>query len=194
MTLKEYRKKIGQGVNEKNKYIKNLFSRIFLSITLLLSILILCNMNSSIKTFIKENLFETDFKFSTITKLYNKYFLNINNESIKENSAVASVKSIEYTESEKYLDGVKLITSSNYPIKIIASGIVVFIGEKEGYGNTIIIQQSNGVDVWYGNISDVSVKLYDYVEKDTIVGTSTNFIYLVFQKNGVFQDYNEFIK
>ena len=41
MTLKEYRKKIGQGVNEKNKYIKNLFSRIFLSITLLLSILIL---------------------------------------------------------------------------------------------------------------------------------------------------------
>ena len=63
------------------------------------------------------------------------------------------------------------------------SGIVTFIGEKEGYNNTIIIQQSNGYYAWYGNVQE-KVKLYDYVEQGEILGTSKdNFYYYVLYKD-----------
>ena len=39
-------------------------------------------------------------------------------------------------------------------------------------GNTVIIQGVDGVDIWYGNLTNVSVKLYDYVEKDKLIGVS----------------------
>ncbi len=51
---------------------------------------------------------------------------------------------------------------------LFESGIVVYIGEKENYKQTVIVQQMNGVDVWYGNIKQANVKLYDYVEKRCI--------------------------
>ena len=50
-------------------------------------------------------------------------------------------------------------------VPVIESGVVVFIGEKEGYGNTIIVEQVNGVDVYYSNINPSNIKLYDYIEK-----------------------------
>ena len=78
-------------------------------------------------------------------------------------------------------------------INLIDSGIVVYVGEKEGYGNTVIVQQSNGIDVWYGNVDNVDVNLYDYLIKNTIIGTSKDSLYLVFQKNGEYLDYKNYI-
>ena len=54
-----------------------------------------------------------------------------------------------FHDQEKYLDGVKLTVDKGYLVPVLDSGIVVFIGDKEKYGPTIIIQQVNGVDVWY---------------------------------------------
>ena len=62
------------------------------------------------------------------------------------------------------------------------SGIITFIGEKEGYNNTIIVQQSNGYYAWYGNVTE-KVKLYDYVEKGTVIGTATDEYYYVLLKD-----------
>ena len=64
------------------------------------------------------------------------------------------------------LDGNKFIVEKQYLMPILQSGMVVFVGEKEGYGNTIIVQQVDGVDVWYSNITS-NVKLYDYIEKNS---------------------------
>ena len=64
-----------------------------------------------------------------------------------------------------------------------------YIGEKEEYGNTVIIQQIDGIDVWYGNISNTSIKLYDYVEKGNLLGECSNELYLVFKKDGNRLDY-----
>ena len=73
--------------------------------------------------------------------------------------------------------------------------MVVFIGKKEGYGNTIIVQQVNGVDLWYGNINNSNVKLYDYIEKGEILGdTLNNDLYLVYKKEGSTVNYEEYIK
>ena len=95
---------------------------------------------------------------------------------------------------EPFKDGVSINIATDESINSIDSGIVVFMGEKEGYGNTLIIQQSNGVDVWYGNMETFNVNLYDYVSKGLSLGTSSNNLYLVFQKNEEFLDYKEFIK
>ena len=67
------------------------------------------------------------------------------------------------------------------------------MGEKEGYGNTFIIQGVDGVDVWYGGIVDTDFKLYDYVEADTILGnTMEDYYYLAFVKDGNFITYEEY--
>ena len=100
---------------------------------------------------------------------------------------------IKKEESEKYLDGVKYKIGENEKIYLKDSGIVTFIGKKEGYKNTIIVQQSNGFYAWYGNVKE-SVKIYDYVEKGSILGeSSSDTIYLYYQKDGKFIDYKKYI-
>ena len=75
----------------------------------------------------------------------------------------------------------------NEAISVIASGIVVFIGEKEDLGNTIIIQGNDGVDIWYSNITENDIKVYDYVEAGSILGSSNSEnIYITITKDGEF--------
>lgn len=76
----------------------------------------------------------------------------------------------------------------------IESGIVVYIGEKKDYGNTIVIEQINGIDVFYSNIEIPNIKLYDYIEKGEYLGqTKTEKLYMVFQKDGEIINYDEYI-
>ena len=92
------------------------------------------------------------------------------------------------------IDGVKLTVSDKYLVPNQLSGLVVFIGKKDGYGNTIIIQQANGIDLWYGNIDVTNVKLYEYVEEGTLIGTTKdNILYLVYKKDGKVIDYQKYI-
>ncbi len=93
-------------------------------------------------------------------KIYSeKYFLkNDNNQMVMNGHLV-------YKSIESYKDGEVLSLSSNTLINNLTSGVVVFVGEKDDYGETVIIQGVDGVDIWYGNLTNVSVKLYDYVEK-----------------------------
>ena len=99
-----------------------------------------------------------------------------------------------YKDKKEYLNGVSLNVGKNYNINSLCGGIVVYIGDKEKLGNTVIIQGTDGVDYWYSNIDNLSVKLYDYIEKDTLIGTSVNDnIYLTFVKNGEYINYEEFI-
>ena len=49
------------------------------------------------------------------------------------------------------------------------------------------IQGVNGVDVWYGNLENTNLKLYDYIETNTILGTAKeDYYYLAFVKDGNF--------
>ena len=79
-------------------------------------------------------------------------------------------------------------------VPAIESGIVVFIGEKEKIGNTIIIEQVNGIDTFYSNININNLKLYDYVEKGELLGeVKNNELFLTFQKNGKYLDYKKYV-
>ena len=69
----------------------------------------------------------------------------------------------------------------------------MFIGEKEGYGNTVIIQGIDGVDIWYANIENVGVKLYDYTLNGTVLGeTIDDKLYLVIKKDNDFIKYEDY--
>ena len=68
------------------------------------------------------------------------------------------------------------------------------MGEKENYGDVIIVQGIDGVEIWYGNMANTSVKLYDYIEKGTLLGEVTdNILYLVYSKDGNILNYQEYL-
>lgn len=98
-----------------------------------------------------------------------------------------------YVNSSGYMDGVELEVGFNYLVPVLYSGIVTFIGEKEGYGNVVIIECENGLTIWYGGINIVNLKMYDYVLSGYSVGEVSSYLYLVFYKEGKILSYEEYI-
>jgi stage IV sporulation protein FA len=174
---------------QKKKYLKSLFIRVLISIILFLITSIFVNYSNKNLLLYKKYAYDKSFNFRGITKIYNKYFGKVLPEA--KSVAVASNK-ITYSAANTYKDGVVLSNvSSIYPYK---SGIVVFIGNKDDYGNTVIIEGMDGIDYWYGNVTDLNVKLYDYVESDIIIGNAkNNKLYLVFMKDGKALNYEDYI-
>ncbi len=163
--------------------------KILIVIIITLIVLILMKASNGFKSKFYKYVYDTSFKFSSVNSLYHKYFNSIV-DTKKETNTVSNEK-INYSNIKKYKDGAKLTVSNNYAIPVQESGIVVFIGEKEGYNKTIIVQQNNGIDMWYGNISNTNIKLYDYVTKGSIIGECDKYLYVVFKKNGNIVSYEE---
>ncbi len=177
------------------KSIKRFINQCLLSIIILLIGLILIKKNPTLKNIINKKVYEENIQFMKIKQIYDNYFGSLLplNKVFKKEEAVFS-ENLSYTAYEKYKDGVKLKVNNNYMVPAIKEGIVVFIGEKEGYGNTIIVEQTDGVDVFYSNMKEVNVKLYDYIEKGNLLGeVNNNELYLVFQKEGNIIDYKNYI-
>ena len=175
---------------KNKKYIKSLIIRVLISIILFLGISIFVKISDKNLLLFKNNVYDKSFKFSKISSLYNKYFGDVL-PPVKEN-VVSANKTINYKEVNTYKDGAVLTgVDAVYPYK---SGIVVFTGEKEDYGNTIIIQGMDGVDIWYGNLSNTSVKIYDYVEGGNPLGEVIgDKLYLVFGKDNKYYKYEDYL-
>ena len=170
--------------------------KILICIILMLILLIVFKKDPDFKMDFYKNVFETNISFAQINQIYEKYM----GSSIPfKDYFVQSVEpvfgeTLNYHASSSYLDGVKLNVDRNYLIPVLEDGLVIFVGEKEGYGNTVIIGQSNGIDVWYSNINNVTVSLYDYVDKGSLLGDSQeDYFYLVFKKDGQVLNYEEYI-
>ena len=171
-------------------------SKLFIAVILMLITLITLKSNNELKTNFYKQVFDTNISFASINKVYQDCFGSpIPFQKLFKNKIdpVFNEK-LSYDEANKYKDGVKLTVKKNYLIPILESGIVIFIGDKEGYGNTVIIQQTNGIDIWYSNVDKLNVKLYDFIEKGTLLGEvkDTN-LYLVYIKEGKVLDYKDYI-
>lgn len=179
----------------KSKYISNLFTRTLLSVIVILISAIYVNMNDKNLKNYKEKLFENSLSFTKISKSYNKVFGKVLPlELDKGTTKTVFNEGISYNNIEKYENGYRLDLTSN-AVTALYDGIVVFIGNKDNYENTVIIQGSDGVDIWYGNINDVGVNLYDYVSKDTMLGQANdNKLYLVFNKENDYLGYENYLK
>lgn len=182
------------NIVKKNKFMSFL-NKIMTCFLIFLSLFVVLKSKPNLKDKIYNVIYNNNFSFSKIHKWYNDKFgsiIPIDNYFSKDTVAVFN-DSLKYSSKTSYKDGVKLDVGKSYLVPLLESGTVVFLGEKEGYGNTIIVQQINGVDVWYSNVTNPSVKLYDYVEKGSLLANADKYLYLVFQKDGEHLDYKDYI-
>lgn len=178
----------------QKKYIKSLLTRSLLAIILFLLTSIYINYSDKCLLSYKEKFYNKSFNFSYVLKLYNKYLGGILPFKNSYNDKMVISNEVDYSNQEEYDGGVKITKLDNEVIKTLNSGIVVFIGNKESTGNTIIIQGSDGIDYWYGNLENINVSLYDYLEESVILGNAKDgILYLKFIKNGEYLDYQDFI-
>ncbi|WML47388.1 M23 family metallopeptidase [Neobacillus sp. PS3-34] len=71
---------------------------------------------------------------------------------------------------EKNGKGIMLETEKGETVKAMNEGTVLFAGLKEGLGKTVIIQHADKTESWYGNLDDIKVSLYEFIEKGKEVG------------------------
>lgn len=151
--------------------------------------------NADLRNYVYKNVFQDNLSFAKINSVYKKYFgssLPLFNDS-NDVGMVSSAK-LKYSKIEKYKNGAKLTVSNNYLVTAMDSGIVVFSGEKDGYGKTVVIQRSDDVEVWYCNLSNLNIGLYDYIKKgDNIGEVSGDTLYLVYMKDGKFLNYKKYV-
>lgn len=174
------------------KYAKGLISRSLIAIIFVLGSIIFTNISDKNKELYQKYVLEDSLEFTKINELYQSVFGSVDITK-KNNDSEVVFGSITYTNVEPFKNGVKLTVGMNEVVNVITSGIVVFIGDKDDLGNTIIIQGNDGVDIWYSNITDSDIKVYDYVEAGSILGTSNSEdIYLTICKDGEFMSYEEY--
>ncbi len=183
---KFYKKSKANG--NLKKYFKMFVTKILLTIIVTLLLLIGFKTSLEFKSSFNKYIYNTSLPFTDFKELYDKYFLG-SDDTLEE----VFSETLVYKDKSVYEDGVKLTVDANYLVKALDSGIVVYIGEKDKYGQTVIVQQVNGVDVFYGNVK-ASVNMYDYVEEGSLIGEVIDTsLYLVFEKEGSFVDYKEYI-
>ena len=172
-------------------------TKILLLICIFLIGCIVCKNNVSYRSKIYDKLYKDNISFVGVKNFYNKYFggvIPLDNIFKEDNTKMVFNEEINFSSYSKYLEGIKINVNDNYLVPIIESGMVIFIGEKEGYGNVIIIEGLNGVDIWYSNIINTNVKLYDYVEKGSYIGDVNKELFLVFCNNGKYLNYEDYVK
>ena len=175
-----------------NRFSKTI-SRFLITIIITLSTLILLKSSPNLREKVYKKVFQNNMKFAKINNLYQKYFGSSLPLETNSKLALASSEKIDYEKKEKYKDGVKL-TLTNNTVPLLNSGIVIFTGEKEGYGKTVIIQGADDIEIWYSNLKEIKTEMYDYLKKGDIIGeTLDNKLILVFTKNGEILDYKKYI-
>ena len=201
MNIEEFRKEM----KDKHRYIKNnnidsnkLYNsliKLMILIIMFIGSLIYVKTSDDNKQKMYDLLFKDNISFSKINNLYNEYLGDV----LPFKGLVSDTKPVfnerlEYSSANIYKDGVALNVSDSYLVPAIGEGIVIFVGEKEGYGKTVIVEQSDGVNVWYSNLINLNVNIYDYIEEGNLIGeTKDNILYLVFKKEEKVLDYKEFI-
>ncbi len=174
------------------KYIRKLMMLIIITLIVLITL----KNNASFKTKFYKYVYQDNIKFATINNWYTNQFgtpLPFSEFLISQETIPVFEEKLKYTSSSRYYDGVCLEVDYQYLVPSFDNGIVIFIGEKENYGKTVIVQQENGVDVWYSNLEEINVKLYDYIKKGSLIGMANQKLYLVFAQNGDIIDYKKYI-
>ena len=176
----------------KSKYVNFLITRLLLSTIVFFGCLIITNYNLKARSFVKNKVLKENISFTKINNIVKKYMgFSFPIKNGLESQTVFNEKII-YKSIKPYKDGYALDVGTHYLVPIINSGIVAFIGEKDGLGPTVIIEGVDEIEYWYGGLENISVNLYDYVSASSLLGnTQEDNLYLIFKKNGEYLDYEE---
>jgi Membrane proteins related to metalloendopeptidases len=183
--LNKKSKKKKQVLNDYHfNYVYKFIIRAMVLLMVILSLITIDRINPE-KKFLS-GLVNQQIDFSKTTKWINTQFLNLipNFSREKISDTVSSTIYYQHLADNYYKKDDNAITAVN-------SGTVVFVGNQEILGNYIIVQQSNGVKVVYGNIVNLNVGLYDVLNKNDIIGSYENQILMVFEFEGKEISYEE---
>lgn len=163
--------------------------KILASVLLFLVVAIMFRENIAVLTPARDyvsKFMEQDFQFATVSKWYEDNFgkplalLPFSNDGKKaeknlvENEKDVPVFSGKILENfEKNGQGIMIETGVGASVEAMNEGMVEYIGVKEGLGKTVIIQHSDQTETWYGNLDEVKVKLYSFIEAETVIGTAS---------------------
>ena len=137
------------------------------------------------REFVKKTM-EKDFQFATVSVWYEEQFgkpLAFFQSPTDKKSEGDSIEQQQYAlpASGKILEKfdvngqrIMIETEKDANIEAMNEGFIRFIGEKEGFGKTVIIQHGDNSETWYGNLGDISVSLYEYIEKGKNVGKASD--------------------
>ncbi|MXQ55328.1 M23 family metallopeptidase [Shimazuella alba] len=89
--------------------------------------------------------------------------------------------------------GVVIQTTKNVPVAAAKSGTIIFVGDKTGIGQTVIVRHGDGKETWYGFLGKVNLHVKDNVKRGQIIGqvkprNNQYFVYVGLQENGQFID------
>ncbi|MCF6138092.1 M23 family metallopeptidase [Pseudalkalibacillus berkeleyi] len=155
------------------------------------------------------NAFEEEFQFASVANWYENRFgkpLTLFPTDSKNKTADSIGKASNYAlpANAKVLQsfkdngkGVLLETGSNTDVSSIKEGFIIFIGEKEQLGKTVVVQHFDGSESWYGKLNKISeeIKLYNYIDAGADLGkvtkeekSDTGLFYFAIKDNGGFID------
>ena len=191
--MEENEKILNEYLNDEKglkftKSLRRFINKVLISLVLLILSLIFVKTSQKNKDSFKKVVFTETFKFSKFNNFYEKYFGSLH---IKKDVPVLSEK-VDYTNGEKYKEGIN-VKLNDEVVNSISSGIVVFKGSKDDITNLVIVQGADGYDIWYGNLENINVSIYDFVTENALIGTSIKSFYLAINKDKKFYSYDEYI-
>ncbi|MGE7779509.1 peptidoglycan DD-metalloendopeptidase family protein [Peribacillus sp. NPDC097264] len=183
------------------------FLKILVSICLFLVVAVMFKHPSvrldSARSFVTENM-NQEFQFASVSSWYENAFgkpiaflpTESTTETADSGEEYAMPASGEITQTfEANGEGIIMETSLGSKVEAINEGVVIFAGEKEGIGKTVVIQHANKSESWYGQLEKIDVKLYDLVREGKEVGQVTvsedgskGRFYLAIKENDAFID------
>ena len=137
-----------------------------------------------VKQFVKTTM-ETEFQFAAVSNWYEDQFgkplalLPINE---RENIADNNTGNTRYAlpASGRILEDfgdngqrITIETGKGAMVEAMNEGLVRFVGTKEGFGKTVIIQHADKSESWYGNLADFDVNVYEYISQGAAVGKAS---------------------
>ena len=196
-----YEKKIKKDKKENvdgntlSRFLFRVFIKSLLVVILFLEALIYIRQGDDNKANFKKVVYNNSLSFAKIYNLYSKYLGDALpfKKSIKDDTKVVSTEKITYSDIKKENNGYMLTVSKDFTLSALKSGIVVEKKSNEKYGNLIKIQDKEGLEITYGCIDDLEVSLYDYVEKGELLGRTSGKLYLIFEKDGTYLSYEEYL-
>ena len=187
-------KKLNNKNFNKDSFFVRFLNRFLITGLITVICLIVFKKNVYLKNSFYDNVLDVNFNFSYFNNLYQKYFGSVLpfGEFFSDTEPVFS-ESLVYSDISSFLDGASLSVGSDYLVPSLDNGLVVFVGDKGEYGNTVIIKNGDGIDVWYSNLKYIDVSMYEYVSSGSLIGSCDDNLYLVFKKDGNVLDYKKYI-
>lgn len=100
---------------------------------------------------------------------------------------------LDIIDTKEFNNGYVLFVKENEIIKSFENGIVSGNTEIDGYGKILSIQQSDGVEIWFGNLMSNDLNIYDFVKKGDIIGqVAEDELFIAIKKNGEFITYEQY--